>query len=47
MPEVITNTSPLQYLFQLDLLDLLPQLYQEVLVPEGVVRELRSGVDRG
>lgn len=47
MPEVIANTSPLQYLFQLDLLDLLPQLYEEVLVPEGVVRELRSGVDRG
>ncbi|MES1211128.1 MAG: DUF3368 domain-containing protein, partial [Acidobacteriota bacterium] len=47
MPEVIANTSPLQYLFQLDLLDLLPQLYEEVLVPEGVVRELRSGTDRG
>jgi len=47
MPEVIANTSPLQYLFQLDLLDFLPHLYGEVLVPEGVVRELRSGVDRG
>lgn len=47
MPEVIANTSPIQYLFQLGLLDLLPELYGEVLVPEGVVRELRSGVDRG
>jgi len=47
MPEVIANTSPLQYLFQLGLLDLLPELYGEVLVPEGVVLELRSGVDRG
>jgi uncharacterized protein len=47
MPEVIANTSPLQYLFQLDLLDFLPLLYGEVLVPEGVVRELRSGIDRG
>ena len=43
MPEVIANTSPLQYLFQLDLLDLLPELYGEVLIPEGVVRELRNG----
>lgn len=47
MPEVIVNTSPLQYLFQLGLLDVLPQLYGEVLAPEGVVRELRSGIDRG
>lgn len=47
MPEVIANTSPLQYLFQLNLLDLLPELYGEVIVPEGVVMELRSGVDRG
>ncbi|MFL6197697.1 MAG: DUF3368 domain-containing protein [Thermoanaerobaculia bacterium] len=47
MPEVIANTSPLQYLFQLGLLDLLPELYGEVSVPEGVVLELRSGVDRG
>jgi uncharacterized protein len=47
MPEVIANTSPIQYLFQLGLLDLLPELYGEVFVPEGVVLELRSGVDRG
>jgi hypothetical protein len=47
MPEVIANTSPLQYLFQLDLLDILPQLYGEVLVPEGVVRELRNGTRLG
>ena len=47
MPEVIANTSPLQYLFQLDLLDFLPQLYGAVLVPEGVVRELRHGTRLG
>ena len=47
MPEVIANTSPIQYLFQLGLLDFLPELYGQVLVPEGVVLELRSGVDRG
>ncbi len=33
MPEIISNTSPIQYLFQLGLLDLLPRLYGRVLVP--------------
>jgi predicted nucleic acid-binding protein len=47
MPEVIANTSPIQYLFQLGLLNILPELYGEVFVPEGVIVELRSGVDRG
>lgn len=47
MPEVIANTSPLQYLFQLDLLDFLPHLYGEILVPERVLWELHNGVDRG
>ncbi|MEA2560727.1 MAG: hypothetical protein QOH06_2231 [Acidobacteriota bacterium] len=47
MPEVIANTSPIQYLFQLGILDLLPELYGEVFVPEGVILELRSGVNRG
>ncbi|GEM_PF-1768916 len=28
MPEVITDTSPLQYLYQLAQLDLLPALYR-------------------
>ncbi|HYG64247.1 MAG TPA: DUF3368 domain-containing protein [Thermoanaerobaculia bacterium] len=47
MPEVIVNTSPLQYLFQLDLLDLLPELYGDVVVPGGVAREIAAGLDRG
>jgi predicted nucleic acid-binding protein len=47
MPDVIANTSPLQYLFQLGLLDLLPEFYGEVLVPGGVVMEVRSGRARG
>lgn len=47
MPEVVANTSPIQYLFQLGPLDFLPQLYGEVLVPEGVAQELRNGLDRG
>lgn len=47
MLEVIANTSPIQYLYQLDLLDFLPQLYREVLVPDGVVWELRNGARLG
>lgn len=45
MREVISNTSPLQYLHQLDLLDVLPTLYGEVLVPAGVAREI-AGVTK-
>ena len=47
MREVISNTSPLQYLYQLDLLDLLPTLYGEVLVPIGVVKEIAAGRSLG
>jgi uncharacterized protein len=47
MPEVIANTSPIQYLFQLGLLDCLPQLYGLVFIPEGVAQELRNGLVRG
>jgi predicted nucleic acid-binding protein len=47
MREVISNTSPLQYLFQLDLLDLLPALYGEILVPYGVAQEIAAGRTRG
>jgi predicted nucleic acid-binding protein len=47
MREVVCNTSPLQYLHQLDLLDLLPSLYDEVVVPYGVVKEIAAGRSRG
>jgi predicted nucleic acid-binding protein len=43
MPEVIVDTSPLQYLHQLELLDLLPDLYGKILIPESVVREIAAG----
>lgn len=43
MPEAICDTSPLQYLHQLGLLDLLPQLYGRVIVPRTVARELATG----
>ena len=47
MPEgvrqVIADTSPLQYLFQAGLLDLLPRLCSQVTIPEAVVLELAEG----
>ena len=43
MPETISNTSPLQYLYQCNLLELLPGLYGRVVVPEAVAAEIREG----
>ena len=37
MPEVVSNTFPLQYLHQLGLLDLLPRLVGRFTVPQAVV----------
>lgn len=49
MPEVIVDTSPLQYLHQLGLLNLLPDLFRRIVVPGPVIGELaagrRAGVD--
>lgn len=47
MPEVICNTSPLQYLHQLGLLHILPALAGRVIVPQAVLEELSVGRARG
>jgi uncharacterized protein len=47
LPEIICNTSPLQYLHQLELLDLLPVLAGRVVVPSAVARELSAGRTQG
>jgi predicted nucleic acid-binding protein len=47
MPEVIADTSSIQYLHQTDLLDLLPTLYQRILIPQAVVDELTQGRRQG
>jgi len=47
MPEVVSDTSPLQYLYQAERLDLLPALYQEIVVPEGVAEEIAAGRSLG
>lgn len=43
MPEVISDTSPLQYLAQIDLLHILPALAGHIIVPQAVVEELAQG----
>ena len=40
---IISNTSPLLYLYRVDALDLLPKLCNEVRIPQAVVRELSEG----
>lgn len=47
MPEVICNTSPLQYLRQIRHLELLPKLVSRVVVPTAVADELAEGRRRG
>lgn len=47
LPEVVCDTSPLQYLYQLDRLDLLPALTRRVLVPRAVQEELALGRSLG
>ena len=47
MPEVIADTSPIQYLFQINLLDLLHALYCIVMLPQAVSRELSVGLASG
>lgn len=43
MPEVICDTSPLQYLHQLGLLHILPALAERVIIPRAELDELSSG----
>lgn len=47
MSEFICNTSPLQYLHQLGLLDILPKLTGNVTVPPAVTGELQAGRSKG
>ncbi len=47
MRDVVANTSPLLYLHQLGLLELLPRLYERVVVPSAVVAELSDGARLG
>jgi predicted nucleic acid-binding protein len=43
LPKAVCDTSPIQYLHQLGLLNILPTLTEEVIVPPAVVDELATG----
>lgn len=47
MPEVVSNTSPLQYLHQTELLSLLPAMYGTVTIPVAVADEIERGIELG
>lgn len=47
MPDLICDTSPIQYLHQLELLHILPALGDRVLVPPAVVDEIAAGRSLG
>jgi predicted nucleic acid-binding protein len=47
LPNIICNTSPLQYLHQLGCLHLLPALVGHVIIPQAVAEELAAGTARG
>jgi len=43
LPKVVCDTSPIQYLHQLDLLHILPALTEGVIIPPAVMDELATG----
>jgi predicted nucleic acid-binding protein len=47
LPEVICNTSPLQYLHQIGQLNILPALAGSIVVPPSVLVELKAGIEKG
>jgi predicted nucleic acid-binding protein len=47
LPEAISNTSPLLYLYRIGALDWLPRLFSQVWTAEAVALELDEGAKRG
>jgi predicted nucleic acid-binding protein len=47
LPEFICNTSPLQYLHQIDRLNIIPALLGSIIVPPAVLVELDAGISKG
>ena len=47
MPEAISNTSPLLYLYRIGVQDWLKQIFGEIWIPGAVVSELKEGQRRG
>lgn len=47
MTQVISNTSPLVYLYRIHAFDWLPKLFPQIWIPTAVARELEEGEGRG
>lgn len=47
MPEAISNTSPVLYLYRVGILDWLPRLFEAIWMPNAVALELSEGRQRG
>jgi hypothetical protein len=47
MLKVVSNTSPLLYLYRINGIDWLPTLFDEIWTPEAVKNELRAGGSKG
>lgn len=47
MPEIICDTSPIQYLHQIGHINLLPNLAEKIILPPAVVKELEVGLNHG
>jgi hypothetical protein len=47
LPDLICDSSPIQYLYQLQLLHIIPKLATYVFVPPAVVEEIRIGHSAG
>jgi hypothetical protein len=47
LPKIICNTSPLQYLHQLNQLQIMPSLAGSIIIPQAVVDEIAAGIAWG
>ena len=47
MLKAISNTSPLLYLYRIEAINWLPELFDEVWIPEAVSNELSAGRSKG
>jgi len=47
MLKVISNTSPMLYLYRIDAIALLPKIFCEIWIPKTVYLELQEGKNRG
>jgi predicted nucleic acid-binding protein len=47
LPDLICDSSPIQYLYQLKLLHIIPKLANQVFVPPAVIEEIRKGHSLG